>query len=313
MLINSKRFYLSIIVIALLSLAAQCGSNQPDSSSTLETMEFSAIELADGEKLNIVATTNIVADIVRNVGGDKINLTELLLVGTDPHTFEPTPSDVAMVADAHAIFVNGFGLELFLDELIRNAGEQVIVISVSSGIERTNDDPHLWMAVDNVLVFVQNIEQALSKLDPANAETYQTNAAMYTAQLIELDSWVKAQIATIPTENRKMVTDHEAFGYYADRYGLEIIGAVIPAYSTNASPSARDLAALQEIIEQHKVKAIFVSIKANPTLAKRLAEDTGIQLVGLYAGSLGEAGSGAENYIDYIRYNTKAIVKALGK
>ena len=172
-------------------------------------------------------------------------------------------------------------------------------------------DPHIWMSPANAMVMVHNIEQTLSQLDPANAETYQANAEAYEAQLEELDAWVKAQIETIPAENREMVTDHDAFGYYTDRYGLEVVGAVIPAYSTNAEPSAQELAELLEVIGEFEVQAIFVGTTVNPVLAERVSEDTGSKLVPLYTGSLGQAGSGVESYLDFIRYNTTAIVEAL--
>ena len=163
----------------------------------------------------------------------------------------------------------------------------------------------------NALVYVYNIETALSALDPAHAETYQANAEAYEAQLEALDRWVFTQIETIPSEKREMVTDHDAFGYYADRYGLKIVGAVIPSYSTAAEPSAQEMAKLQEAIAEYGAPAIFVGVSVNPNLAEQVTADTGTQLVPLYTGSLGPAGSGAETYVDYIRYNTTSIVEAL--
>jgi ABC-type Zn uptake system ZnuABC Zn-binding protein ZnuA len=167
------------------------------------------------------------------------------------------------------------------------------------------------MTPHNALVYVHNIEAALSGLDPANAETYAANAEAYEAQLEALDQWVFAQIETIPPENRQMVTDHEAFGYYADRYGLDIIGAVIPSYSTAAEPSAQELAALEETIAEFSAPAIFIGSGVNSALAEQVAADTGTKLVPLYTESLGPSGSGVETYIDFIRYNTTAIVQGL--
>lgn len=291
--------------------------------------------LLNGQKLNVIATTSIVADVVHNVGGDKINLTTLLPLGADPHSFEPTPADLARVSGVHVIFANGLGLEEFLAEMIENAGGKAPVVEVSDGLtarrfaegdeheegeehEGTEEnhhheggDPHTWTSPANVEVFVRNIEQALSALDPANAAAYKANAQAYIAQLDELDGWVKAEIETIPAENRKLVTDHTAFGYYADRYGLEQVGAIIPSFTTVAEPSARELAQLQDVIGQYKIKAVFVAETVNPELAERLARDTGVALVTLYGGSLGGPGSGAETYLAYTRYNTTAIVNAL--
>lgn len=288
------------------------------------------VALGTGEKLRVVATTGIVADIVANVGGDKIELAQLLPVGADPHTFQPSPQDLARVADTHLIFANGMGLESFLEEMINHAGGEAVVVHVSEGVERRElgaeethpdeaeadhdhegGDPHTWTTPANAMIFVSNIEQALSALDPENGAAYAANAAAYERQLQELDRWVTEQINLIPPDNRKLVTDHATFGYYADRYGLIQVGAVIPSFSTSAEPSARELAALEDRIKDYGVKAVFVGTSVNPALSKQVAEDTGVALVTLYTGSLGPAGSGVETYIDYIRYNTHAIVTAL--
>jgi ABC-type Zn uptake system ZnuABC Zn-binding protein ZnuA len=360
--VKTKISSMLAVLVTMVLIAAQCGAEPGQavqSSQQIEPLtqepatskeephnkeepehdeagELSPVKLADGEKLKVLATTNIVGDLTRNVGGDMIELTTILPIGADPHTFSPTPQDAAAVADAHVIFVNGLHLEEFLTELIENAGGEAPTVAVSANVEtrefeeredlaqghgegeRDEDehaheaaDPHIWLTPTNAVVMVHNIEHALSELDPANAASYEANAAAYTAQLEELDAWVTAQIEIIPAQNRALVTDHEAFGYYADRYGLDVVGAVIPAYSTNAEPSARELAALQQAISDFEVKAVFVGATVNPVLAARLAEDTGIELIPLYTGSLGEAGSGVETYLALIRYNTTAIVAAL--
>jgi ABC-type Zn uptake system ZnuABC Zn-binding protein ZnuA len=259
-------------------------------------------------------------------------------VGTDPHTFDPTPRDVASVADAQVIFANGAGLEEFLSRMLANAGLDTPVVEVSEGIdvhvsdehddaahaaateepespEADHDhhgvDPHTWTSPTNVVIWVRNIDSALSALVPAHSDEFHANAEAYTKELEAIDSWIAQQIDTIPPENRRLVTDHEAFGYYADRYGLEEIGAVIPGFSTAAQPSAQDLAQIEDTIKKYGVKAVFVGNTANPALSEQIAADTGIHVVPLYAGSLGPAGSGAETYLDYLRYNTEAIVNAL--
>ena len=172
-------------------------------------------------------------------------------------------------------------------------------------------DPHTWTTPANALIFVQNAEKALSALDPAHAETYAANAAAYSAQLQEMDAWIQTQIDTIPQDQRKLVTDHETFGYYCDRYGLKQVGAVVPAYTSEASTSAQDLAALEDTMRAEGVRAVFIGNSANPHLADTLAADLGVQVVPLYVESLGAVGSGAETYLDYLRYNTSAIVSAL--
>jgi ABC-type Zn uptake system ZnuABC Zn-binding protein ZnuA len=321
-----------IFLSLLLSGAAQCqGQPAGPVEVSASLADLKPVPLAAGEKLKVVATTTIVADFVRNVAGDLVHLTVMLPLGADPHTFSPTPQDIATVAEAHIVFSNGLHFETFMPEIIDNAGGAAVVIATTTGIEpramaeaEAHDeagaeadhapaevDPHAWLAPANARVMVGNIASALRALDPAQAATYRARAEAYDQELVRLDGWVQEQIETIPVENREMVTDHDAFGYYADRYGLTIVGAIIPAYSTNAEPSAQELVALRQAISQVEARAIFVGTTINPLLAQQLAADTGLQLVPLYESALGEAGSGAETYLDYMRYNTTAIVTAL--
>jgi len=296
-----------------------------------EMPPLSPVNLGEGEKLQVVATTSIVADVVQNVGGELIDLTTLMPLGTDPHGFEPTPRDAAAVADAHAVFVNGSGLEVFLDNLLESAGQGVTVVPMSYGIELRQFegghdreareegehehsggfDPHTWFDPNNVMVWTQNIAHALSALDPDNAEAYAANASAYEAELRALDAWIREQLAQVPEGNRQLITDHTAFSYFAHRYGLEQIGAVFPGYSTLAEPSAQDLAKLEDTIRALGVKAVFVGLTVNPALAERVADDTGIRLVFLYTGSLSEPGGPAGDYISFMRYNVSAIAEAL--
>lgn len=284
--------------------------------------------LAAGEKLQVVATTSIVADVVRNVGGDLIELRVLIPLGNDPHAFEPTPQDVAAVVDAQVVFANGAGLEIFLEPLLESAGKGVPVVPVSYGIEllqfkgageyegqggheRGESDPHTWFDPHNVVVWTHNIERALSTLDPHNAAVYAANAEAYQAELAVLDAWIREQLAQVSEQKRKLVTDHTAFSYFARRYGLEQIGAVFPGYSTLAQPSARDLADLEDAIREFEVQAVFVGLTVNPGLAERVAEDTGTRLVFLYTGSLSDPGGPADSYLAFMRYDVSAIVRAL--
>ncbi|MHB1447956.1 MAG: metal ABC transporter substrate-binding protein [Bellilinea sp.] len=275
-------------------------------------------------EMKVVATTSIVADVVQQIGGDAFTVSTLLLPNAEPHNFQPSPRDMAMVENASIIFANGAGLEEFLQPLIENAGAKARVIEVSDGIqlleapvEESNDgephtgDPHTWVDPNNVMVWVENIRAALVELDPANAAIYQANAARYTASLQELDSWVAEQVALIPAANRTLVTDHLVYGYFAARYGFEQIGAIIPGFSTSSSPSAQDLAQIEEAIRGRHVRAIFVSDAVTPTLAQRVSDDTGVQLVRLYHESFSEPGGPAATYLDMIHYNVNAMVAAL--
>jgi ABC-type Zn uptake system ZnuABC Zn-binding protein ZnuA len=316
-----------VLLMALTVLSTYADGPEPE--------ELEPVSLGQGEKLKVVATTSIVADIVGQIGDGVIDLITLLPVGVDPHAFELTPRDVATVADAHVVIANGAGLEAFLQELLENAGGDTSVVYASRGVTlrgidasphepgterqeheteeplQEGTDPHTWTTPVNAMVFVRNIVSALSALDPTNSEAYEANAKAYTTQLEEIDDWVQEMIERIPEEHRKLVTDHTVFGYYTDRYGLEQIGAVIPVTSSAAQPSARELAALEETIKEHDVKAIFAGNTVNPSLSEQVANDSGTQLVMLYTGSLGIEGSGVENYLEYLRYNTNAIVSAL--
>ncbi len=320
-------------MILVVSLFAVTSCNSSSATATPQPVvgeqnhempKLSPVAFGAGEKLAVVASTTIVADVVSNVGGDRIALTQLIPLGTDPHTFSPTPQDIAAVSRAHVVFANGAGLEEFLEPLLESAGAHNKTIEVSHGIallefgeehenkhEHTGGDPHTWTDPHNVVIWVHNIEHTLSALDPANAEYYATNAEAYEEKLIELDTWVRQQVTQIPEADRKIVTDHQLFGYLAHTYGFALVGAIVPGYSTMAEPSAKELADLEDAIKDLGVKAIFVGDTVNPNLAQRVAEDTGAQLVTLYTGSLTEKGGQAGTYLDYMRYNVNAIVQAL--
>ena len=285
---------------------------------------------ANDGKLQVVATTSIVADVVRQVGGDLVDVQVLLPEGSDPHSFDPSPQDIAMAADADIIFANGAGLEAFIAHLLESAGAEERVVEVSEGIDllshpKDDDhaeddghdhaehkgDPHTWTDPNNVVIWVRNIEPALSESDSSNKEKYAENASSYISELEEIDAWIREEIAKIPVENRKIVTDHRLLGYYVEEYGLEQVGAIVDGYSSLSEPSAQELAEIEDTILALGVRAIFVGNTVNPNLAERIAEDTGVELVYFYTGSLSAKNGEAGNYLDYLRYNTRAFVGAL--
>ena len=303
---------LLVMALILLSLST-CGhpipTVEPHDPSTLHPVALQA-----GEKLRVVATTNIIGDVVSNVGGDQIELTILMGPGVDPHTYVPTPADTAAIYDAHVVFANGADLEANLEEMFEAADGEGVRVYLADGLELRSlhgkPDPHVWFDVQNVMHWVQTISSTLSALDPAHAALYEQNAQNYTEELQELDAWIVEQIAQIPEDNRKLVTNHPAFGYLADRYGLEQLATVYPV-NPSSEPSAQDVAALQDTIAQYGVPAVFSESTVNPKLAQQVAQDTGIKLVPLYTGSLGPPGSGAETYILMMRYDVSHIVEAL--
>ncbi len=320
------------LLLALVALAlGACGStstrvvvDSPDKFTQLRP-----VSLDQGERLRVVATTTIVGDVVAQVGGEHIDLHVLLPPGVDPHSYQPTPRDLEAVSQAHVIFINGLGLETFLERLLQNAPPQTPVISLSAGIsprqaehdetEADADhpeegvDPHVWLSVPLVRDYwVPNVAQALAALDPAHAADYEANAARYREVLTRLDTEIRQMVARIPPERRILVTDHDVFGYFAQEYGFRIVGTVIPSVSTLAEPSARQLAQLQEQIRTVGVSAIVVGSTVSPALVSQLAEDLGIQVVTVYTGSLTGPEGPAPTYVDYMRVNVTRIVEALG-
>ena len=336
---NRIRFLLGLIIFIFTAGCQQVG--QQDSVADID-------ESTDNKKLQVVATTTIVGDVVSQVGGELIELSVLLPVGTDPHGFDATPQDVAKLVESDIVFANGAGLEDFLESMIESAGAEDKVIYVSDGIKlisgehhdedegeehhdedegeehhdedegeehhdhgHAGNDPHTWFSPSNVMVWAHNISEALGKVDSGNSQTYIANEENYREELTELDAWIREQVAQIPEMNRNLVTDHSVFAYYGQEYGFTQVGALIPGYSTLAEPTAKELAQVEDAIEQLNVKAVFVGYTFNPALAERVTSDTGTQLVFVYTGSLSEPEGEASTYLNYMRYNTTAFVNAL--
>ncbi|MGB3713650.1 MAG: metal ABC transporter substrate-binding protein [Candidatus Promineifilaceae bacterium] len=304
-----------IIVLAFTAIAVGCGEQ-----TATEGDQDGGVS---GNLINVVATTTILGDVVGAVGGELIDLDVLLPPGADPHAYLVTPRDVAALADADLVFVNGLGLETFLEPVLENVGANTRVITVSDGIkairapgsdgdENTADaDPHVWFDPLRVMIWVDNIEDALIEMDPDNQNTFRDNAELYREQLRQLDAWIVERIEQLPVERRLLVTDHDSFGYLVDRYGLELIGTVIPGYSTQSQPSAKELAALLEIIGQRDVTAVFVSDSANSSLAEQIARDSEIRLIPLSTGSLTVATGEAATYLEFMHTIIETITDAL--
>ena len=317
-----------LAAVALALLMSGCAAGKTTSSAVrgvaLETVlpDIKAVKLGPGERLRAVATTGIVADVVAHVGGDALELQALMGPGQDPHSYSPTPQDIAAVENAQVVFINGFRLEEGLAATVETvAARGQPVVSVSAGIkprvaedtsEHPAGDPHVWTDPSLVNIWVQNIAATLSALDPARASSYRANAAAYARQLDELDGYIRGQVAKVPADRRKLVTDHDQLSYLAARYRFEVVGAVIPGITTAAEPSAKDLAALTDKIRAQHVTAVFVGTDVNPKMAELVAKETGARLVPLYSGSLGPAGSGADTYLGMMRANIDRIVQGLG-
>lgn len=283
----------------------------------------------------VLAVETFLADIAQNVAGERLQVTALIPAGLDPHAFEPTPLDVARIAQSQVLIVNGAGFESWLFDVLGNTGGNTELIEAADGLEpvvrqhpgepaagqgetpekidahdHAAGDPHFWLDPLQTVQYVENIRLGLTGIDPAGAETYAANAAAYTQQLKELDAWIEQQVAQIPPERRLLVTNHESLGYFADRYGFQVVGAVIPSVSTGAAPSAQQMAALVEQIRASGAPAIFLETGANPELAGQIAAETGVQVIsGLNTHSTG--GPGAQSYIEMMKTNVQLIVTAL--
>ena len=278
------------------------------------------LPLAHADKTNVIATISIIGDVVKNVAGDAVNLVVLVGPDGDAHEYEPIPADSINIAKADIIFENGLNLEHWLDKLYSASGSKGKRVVVSQGVSPRifednpqETDPHAWQDVTNVVLYTQNVRDALVAMDPANKALYESNANDYIQKLQALDAWVKEQVVSIPVDKRKLVTNHDALGYFARRYGFRIIGAVIPSATTEAAdPSAKETADLLNIIKSNGVRAIFSENMANPKLAQTLSQEAGV-VVGpeLYTDALGPVGSEGETYLRMIKYNVGVFQKYL--
>lgn len=278
----------------------------------------------------VVAIETFLADIAQNVAGDHLQVSWLIPPGLDPHSFELVPQDVVKLASSDLIITNGAGLESWLAITFSSNTIDIPTLEASKGLTSRipkpgeippSDvlsssgqiiDPHFWLNPIDVITYVQNIRDAFTALDPPNAGSYAANADAYIAQLKTLDQWIQSQVSIIPPQSRLLVTNHETFGYYADRYGFRIVGAVIPSTSTDASPSAQQMANLISTIKVDKVKAVFLEVGSNPDLAQQVATETGIQIVeSLYTHSTSASGGPATTYIEMMMFDTSQIVDAL--
>jgi ABC-type Zn uptake system ZnuABC Zn-binding protein ZnuA len=312
------------LAAALILTGCSGASTRDDFDEQISSIDdLSPVTLVDGRPLRVVATTNILGDVVAQIGGQLIDLNTILPLDADPHGYQMTASDLQVLEQADIVILNGLGLEESMYSSLEQFVDQVSMISVSEGIDglafgeqeaggsEYAVDPHVWMDPTRVVVWVENIAQALGRLDPGHAADYQAKADDYIEHLLALDEWIQAQIDDLPSERRVLVTDHDNLGYFADRYGLELVGAIVPAYSAVAEPSARQIAQLQDTIQALQVPVVFVGTTVNPAMAEQIASDLGIQVVPIYTGSLSEADGPASTYLQFMRYDVEMIVEAL--
>jgi zinc/manganese transport system substrate-binding protein len=266
-----------------------------------------------------VATFSILGDFVRNVGGPRVELATLVGPNGDVHVYAPTPGDVKTIAVANIVLVNGLGLEGWIDRLIAASATRAPVVVTSRGIrprsgvrsyDHAASDPHAWQSVVNAKIYVENIRDGLVAADQSGERTYQGNASAYLAKLDALDTEIKTAIAAIPPARRKVITTHDAFGYFAEEYGIQFIAP--EGLSTEAEPSARDIAKLIEQIRRENVPAVFIENITDPRLLQRIAAETGVRIGGeLYSDALSLRDGPAATYIAMMQSNVRELTSAL--
>jgi zinc/manganese transport system substrate-binding protein len=281
-----------------------------------------AAQNAPSNKIRTVATISIIGDLARNVGGDRVEVTTLVGPNGDAHVYSPTPGDARELAAAAIVFVNGLGLEGWMTRLVTASGTKAPMVVVSKGVTprrmpdednpgKTVIDPHAWQSVADAKIYVANIRDGLDAIDPAGKAIYDANAQAYLGKLDEVDREVRAAIAGIPADRRKIITTHDAFGYFGAAYGMSFIAP--EGLSTDAEPSAKDVAGIIRQIKKQKIPAVFLENVSDPRLMQQIARETGAAIGGkLYSDALSEPNGSAGTYVDMMRHNARQFATALG-
>lgn len=303
------------------------------SAGMLAGIAFGGVARAEAP-LPVVATFSILGDLVARVGGDRVVVSTLVGPGGDAHVFQPRPADAKALAAARVVFVNGLGFEGWIDRLVKSSGTKAAVVVTSAGItpiegededhghgkeprdhgkaghDHGHFDPHAWQSIANVKRYVANIRDGLVAADPAGQPVYAANATAYLIELDRLEADVKAAIARVPAEKRRVITSHDAFGYFAKAYGITFLAP--QGISTDAEPSAKGVAALVTQIRREKITAVFVESMSDGRMVKRIAQETGVKLGGeLFSDSLSPKGGPASTYVDMVRHNVTLLTAAM--
>ena len=300
--------YRLILILSVLALVLTgCGGKPASDSGTAAPV--------------VLTSTTFLADFARNVAGNRAVVASLLSAGADPHEYQSVPSDVQKIAKSTVVIVNGLDYDQFIQPLLENAGGTRLVITASDGLEARQmteetgekvTDPHMWMSPIRVIKYVENIRDGLTNADPAGTDVYKTNADAYISQLKELDTWITQQVAQIPEARRLLVTNHDSLGYFAEHYGFTVIGTIVPGVSSEAAPSAQQIAALIDEIKATGAPAAFLNISDNPHLADQITTETNIKVVtDLYIETLSLSDGPAATYMDMMKHNVTRIVDAL--
>ncbi len=323
--------WLLILAIVACSTAREmteieAGGSAVDTGPAALTRPNLAASSDEDGPIRIVATTGIIGDVALSIAGEDAEVETLMAPNQDPHTYQTTAGDLRLAVSADAVLVNGWRLEEGLIDDLANAAGDVPLVPVSAGINPryysgdqsgggNQVDPHVWLAPANVIIWADNIEFVLSTLDPENSGAYAKRADGYRQLLRELDAEIQRQLEPLPSEQRMLVTNHDAFGYFADAYGFTVVGTILPGDSSLAEPSSQELAELVERMQEASICSLFMEHSANQRLASQLAAELdhcdSVGIVELYSGALGDAGSGAETYLGLMEANLDMITTAL--
>lgn len=298
-----------LVVFSLLAFMVACAPPQP----------------ATAIKKKVIAVETFLADIAKNIAGERIAVDALLPPGADPHTYEPTPQDGARLADSDLIIINGAEFESWINPLLKNiAAEAKIVVASENLTPREHEedgggenghhevDPHFWLDPERTLVYLENIRKAFEKMDKDGAAYYKIQCDAYSHNIKQLDQWIIGKIGELPAERRLLVTNHESLGYFAERYGFRIVGTIIPSVSTGTSPSTQQMAKLIEDIKTSKVPAIFLETGANPQLARQIERETGAKVIlDLNTHSVDPGKPGQSTYLEMMQTMVETIVSSL--
>ena len=316
-----RRAVACLFLVILTTLIVGCGGGENKGGG-----------VGSEEKVQVAATISVIQNLVERVGGDRVEAFSIVPVGASPETFQPSPRDAGRISESRVVFENGAGLDAWVEDLVESAGnEEQLVVELSEGLEpleggehdhgeehaeegehaheHAEGNPHFWLDVQNARHYVLRIQDALMEVDPEGAEEYEANAEEYLAELEELDGYIREQAQNIPEERRKLVTFHDAFPYFAESYGFELVGVVLE--NPEAEPSSREVAEVVRTIEEEAVPAVFTEPQFNAGLADTIAQEAGVEVQELYTDTLVEDKAG-DTYEAMMRTNIDRISEALG-
>ncbi|MED4161602.1 metal ABC transporter substrate-binding protein [Halalkalibacterium halodurans] len=299
-----KKVCFSFVIMVIALIAAGCGAEDTGTSE-------------DGEGLKIVTSFSILGDVLENIAGERSSVTYIVPIGEEPHEYEPVPSDFQAVSDADVFYVNGLGLEEWLQRLVENTSD-VDVVEVSPTIdalpleESDGLDPHAWLDVKNVMKYVEVIRDDLVERDPDGAEIYVANAEAYLQDLQELEDWIHDQVTTIPEEQRTIVISENAYRYFGEAYGFDTVG--IWELNSHEEGTPGQISRVVDIVKELDLPAVFVETTVNKSFMTTVSNDSGVDIAGeVYTDAVGLEGSGAETYIDMMKHNVDTFVSGLSQ